>query len=89
MRPKELCLQPKKYNKPDPVNLGSGTEISIKNLSQMICQLIVYKGEIIWNTTKPDGQPRCMLDISQAKKKFGFKAKTSFKEGLKKNYSMV
>ena len=72
------------YEKPDPVNLGSGKEISIKDLVELICRLMDYRGEIRWNSSKPDGQPRRMLDVSRALKEFGFKAKTDFEEGLKK-----
>lgn len=79
-----ILLAAEKYNKPDPVNLGSGSEISIKNLVQLICRLMDFKGEIRWDTTKPDGQPRRQLDVSKAEKEFGFKAKTRFEEGLKK-----
>jgi GDP-L-fucose synthase len=73
-----------KYNKPDPVNLGTGFEISIKDLVELIAKLTGFKGEIIWDTSKPDGQPRRMLDTSKAERKFGFKAKISFEEGLRK-----
>jgi GDP-L-fucose synthase len=77
-------LAAERYNKPDPVNLGAGFEISIKDLINLIAELTGFKGEIIWDTTKPDGQPRRMLDTSRAEKEFGFKAKTGFEEGLKK-----
>jgi GDP-L-fucose synthase len=79
-----ILLAAEKYNKPDPVNLGAGFEISIKDLVELIAKLTNFKGEIIWDTSKPDGQPRRMLDVSRAKKEFGFKAKTAFEEGLKK-----
>ncbi len=72
-----------KYNKSDPVNLGAGFEITIKDLVKLIKKLTGFKGKIIWDKTKPDGQPRRMLDTSRAKKEFGFKSKTSFEEGLK------
>lgn len=72
------------YEKSDPVNLGSGMEISIKDLVTLICELMEYKGKIAWNTSKPDGQPRRRLDTKRAQKEFGFKAKTKFKEGLGK-----
>ncbi len=72
------------YDKPEPVNLGSGMEIPIKNLIEIISRLMDYKGDIHWDHTKPDGQPRRMLDTSRAEKEFGFKAKTNFEEGLKK-----
>jgi GDP-L-fucose synthase len=79
-----ILLATEKYNKPDPVNLGTGFEISIKDLVELIVKLTGFKGEIIWDISKPDGQPRRMLDVSKAEKEFGFKANTSFKQGLKK-----
>ncbi len=79
-----IILATEKYNKPDPVNLGSGMEISIKDLTELICKLMNFRGEIRWDSSKPDGQPRRCLDISRAEKEFGFKAKTDFKNGLKK-----
>jgi GDP-L-fucose synthase len=81
---KGIVLATEKYDKPEPVNLGSGIEISIKDLTETICRLMDFKGEIRWNITKPDGQPRRMLDTSRAKKEFGFSAKTNFEEGLTK-----
>lgn len=81
---KGIIMASEKYNKADPVNLGTGFEISIKNLVQKICQILKYKGKVIFDTTKPDGQPRRMLDVSKAKKEFGFLAETSFDQGLKK-----
>ncbi|MEK7180874.1 MAG: GDP-L-fucose synthase [Patescibacteria group bacterium] len=79
-----IVLATEKYDKSDPVNLGSGQEISIKNLIALICRLMGFKGEIRWDISKPDGQPRRMLDTSRAEQEFDFKAKTSFVEGLKK-----
>jgi GDP-L-fucose synthase len=73
-----------RYDKPDPVNLGSGAEISIKELAGTIAELMGYKGGIIWDASKPDGQPRRCLDTTKAKKEFGFHAKTGFRAGLKK-----
>ncbi|HOK40598.1 MAG TPA: GDP-L-fucose synthase [bacterium] len=73
-----------KYDGSEPVNIGSGMEISIKNLVQLICSLIGFKGKIEWDTTKPDGQPRRCLDTTKAYKYFGWKATTDFREGLKK-----
>jgi GDP-L-fucose synthase len=72
------------YNKPDPINLGSGREISIKNLVELIAKLTGFKGEIRWDASKPDGQPRRCLDVQKAEKEFGFRAKTPFEEGLRK-----
>lgn len=79
-----ICLATEKYNKPDPVNIGAGFEITIKDLVELIAKLTGFKGEIVWDASKPDGQPRRMLDTSKAEKEFGFKAKTTFEEGLKK-----
>ena len=79
-----ILLATEKYNKPDPVNLGSGFEISIKDLVSLIASLTGFKGRISWDTSKPDGQPRRLFDSSRAEREFGFKAKTGFKEGLKK-----
>lgn len=81
---KGIVLAAENYEKPEPVNLGSGMEISIKNLANLILSLVGYKGEIVWNTAKPDGQPRRMLDVSRAEKEFGFCAQTDFKTGLSK-----
>lgn len=78
-----IVLALEKYNKSEPVNLGAGFEITIKQLILLICKLMNYKGKIIWDKSKPDGQPRRMLDTSKAKREFGFKAKTSFEAGLR------
>ena len=79
-----IILATEKYDKPEPVNLGSGTEISIKDLAQLICKLMDFKGKIRWDVSKPDGQPRRRVDVSRAKKEFSFVAKTNLEEGLKK-----
>jgi GDP-L-fucose synthase len=79
-----ICLAAEKYNGPEPVNLGAGFEIKIKDLVELISRLMDFKGEIVWDKTKPDGQPRRMLDVSRAEKLFGFKAKTKFEDGLRK-----
>ena len=79
-----ILLATEKYNKSEPINLGAGFEISIKDLVELIAKLTGFKGKIVWDTTKPDGQPRRCLDTSKAYKEFGFKAKTIFEEGLKK-----
>lgn len=79
-----IVLATEKYNKPEPVNIGAGFEITIKDLVELIVKLTGFKGRIIWDSTKPDGQPRRVLDTSKAEKGFGFKAKTPFEEGLKK-----
>jgi GDP-L-fucose synthase len=77
-------LGTEKYNRPEPVNLGAGFEISIKELAEMICELCGFDGSIQWDTSKPDGQPRRRLDTSNARKEFGFVARTDFGEGLKR-----
>ncbi|MBC5795932.1 GDP-L-fucose synthase [Sphaerospermopsis sp. LEGE 00249] len=71
------------YNESDPINLGTGYEISIKDLITLICELMEYEGEIVWETDKPNGQPRRCLDTEKAKEAFGFTAQFSFEEGLK------
>ena len=78
-----VVLATEKYDKPEPVNIGSGMEISIKDLTELICRLMDYHGEIRWDKTKPDGQPRRLLDVSRAESEFGFKARVNFEEGLK------
>jgi GDP-L-fucose synthase len=78
-----IVMAAEKYNKPDPVNLGSGKEISIKDLVEMIARLTGFGGEIKWDTTKPDGQPRRCLDVSKAKREFGFEAEMGFEEGIR------
>ena len=72
------------YDKPNPVNLGTGKEVSIKQLVDLIAQHTGFKGQIIWDTSKPDGQPRRCLDTSRAKKEFTFEAKTDLSLGLEK-----
>jgi len=79
-----ICLAAEKYDGPEPVNLGAGFEIKIKDLVELIAKLMEFRGEIVWDNTKPDGQPRRMLDVSRAERLFGFRAKTKFEDGLKK-----
>lgn len=79
-----IVLATERYDKPDPVNLGAGIEISIYDLVHLIAKLTGFTGTITWDTTKPDGQPRRCLDTSKAAREFGFKATTSFEEGLRK-----
>ena len=79
-----ILLAAEKYNKSEPVNLGTDLEISIKDLAELISNLVEFKGKIKWDTSKPDGQPRRRLDTSRAEQEFGFKAKMDFEEGLKK-----
>jgi GDP-L-fucose synthase len=77
-----IVLATENYNKPDPINIGAGFEISIKDLAELIAKLAGYKGNIVWDETKPDGQPRRCLVISKAEKEFGFRAKVDLSEGL-------
>lgn len=79
-----ICLAAEKYDGYEPVNLGSGFEISIRDLVNLIAKLTGFDGKIEWDTSKPDGQPRRCLDVGKAKEKFGFAAKTDFEEGLRK-----
>lgn len=78
-----ICLATELYDGAEPVNLGAGFEIKIKELVQLIARLTRYEGSIVWDSTKPDGQPRRMLDTSRAERLFGFKAQTGFEEGLR------
>ena len=78
-----IILATEKYNKIEPVNIGTGFEISIKALTILIMKLTGYKGKVIWDASKPDGQPRRRLDVSRAEKEFGFKANIGLEEGLK------
>jgi GDP-L-fucose synthase len=71
-----------RYRDPEPVNLGSGQEITIAELTELIAELVGFRGEIVWDTTKPDGQPRRWLDTSRAEREFGFRAATGLREGL-------
>jgi len=72
------------YNESEPVNLGTHQEVTIRNLVELICELMGFEGEILWETDKPNGQPRRCLDTERAKKAFGFTAEIEFKEGLKR-----
>ncbi|MDD5560584.1 MAG: GDP-L-fucose synthase [Candidatus Omnitrophica bacterium] len=78
-----IVLATQQYNKSDPVNLGTGIEISIKDLVDLIVKLTGFKGKVIWDSSKPEGQPRRCVDTKKALKEFGFKANTKFKDGLK------
>ena len=79
-----ILLAAERYDKSDPVNLGAGSEISIKDLTESIARLTGFKGEIRWNADYPDGQPRRALDASRAAREFGFQARVTLEEGLKK-----
>lgn len=77
-----VVLAAERYDKPEPVNLGAGFEITIRDLAELICELCGFDGEIEWDTSKPDGQPRRCLDTSRAKQEMGFEAATDLRTGL-------
>jgi GDP-L-fucose synthase len=77
-----ISLAAESYNKSEPVNIGAGFEISIRDLTELVVRITGFQGRIVWDVTKPDGQPRRMLDTSKASKEFGFKAKTNLVTGL-------
>ncbi len=79
-----IVLAAENYDKPEPVNIGSHMEISIRELLKLIAELTGFRGEIVWDSTKPDGQPRRSLDTTRARQEFGFEAHTDFRDGLKK-----
>jgi len=79
-----IALAAERYDNADPVNIGTGNEISIKELARMIAELVGFKGDIVWDIAKPNGQPRRCLDVSRAQKLFGFIAATGFRDGLQK-----
>lgn len=78
-----IVLASEKYSGAEPVNIGSGFEISIKDLANLIANLTGFEGSIVWDTSRPNGQPRRVLDVSRARDLFGFQAKTNFEEGLR------
>ncbi|GIV90753.1 MAG: GDP-L-fucose synthase [Chloroflexus sp.] len=78
-----ILLATERYNDPDPVNIGSSDEISIRDLVTLIAELTGFRGQIVWDTTKPNGQPRRKLDVSRAWERFGFRSTTTFTEGLR------
>lgn len=79
-----IVMAAEKYNDPDPVNLGSSNEISIRDLVNLIVELTGYQGEVRWDPSKPNGQPRRKLDVSRAHERFGFMSQMDFREGLKR-----
>jgi len=79
-----IVMATQSYNESEPVNLGTNYEITIRDLVELICELMGFDGELVWQTDKPNGQPRRCLDTERAKEKFGFVAEMGFKEGLKK-----
>jgi len=78
-----ILLATEKYNSAEPVNIGSGFEIRIRELAEKMAKLTGFDGEIWWDSSKPDGQPRRRLDVSRAREYFGFEAKMPFDEGLR------
>jgi GDP-L-fucose synthase len=78
-----IALAAEKYDRSDPVNLGAGFEISIRDLAEKIAALTGFKGRLVWDALQPDGQPRRSLDTSRAEREFGFRARIGFDEGLK------
>lgn len=83
-----IVFAAERYNSSEPVNLGSGREISIKDIVGLICRLTGFKGNIVWDHSKPDGQPHRCLDTTKAERLFGFKSKTTLEEGLAKTIKM-
>ncbi len=79
-----IALAAERYNGSQPVNLGSGMEISIKDLADLVAHLTGFQGEVVWDTSKPNGQPRRALDVSRAKEYFGFQASMPFEQGLRR-----
>jgi GDP-L-fucose synthase len=79
-----IVLASERYDKPDPVNLGSASEISIKDLVTLIADVTGFRGKITWDTSQPNGQPRRKLDTSRAEREFGFRSHTDFRAGLKR-----
>jgi GDP-L-fucose synthase len=75
------------YDKPNPINIGAAKETTIKELAETIRKLTQFEGDIVWDTSKPNGQPRRCLDTTKAKEEFGFEAKTTLEEGLQKTYN--
>ena len=78
-----IVLATERYNDSAPVNIGAGAEIRIKELAELIARLTEFSGKIVWDATKPDGQPRRMLDVSKAERAFGFRARVPFEQGLR------
>lgn len=79
-----ILLATEHYNAPDPVNLGSGVEVSIRDLATTVANVIGYEGRVVWDTGKPNGQPRRCLDTTLAEQQFGFRARTNLLEGIRK-----
>lgn len=84
-----IVLATEKYNKSDPINIGASFEISIRDLANLIRKLTRYKGKIVFDKSKPDGQPRRKLDTTKAFKEFGFKSQTPFEQGLRQTIELL
>jgi GDP-L-fucose synthase len=84
-----LLLTAERYDSSEPINLGSGAEISIKDLAEKVRGLVGYEGRIVWDTTKPNGQPRRRLDVKRAKERLGFEARMGLDEGLRRTYEWM
>jgi GDP-L-fucose synthase len=78
-----IALATERYDKPEPVNIGSSQEISIRDLVELVVELTGFEGEVVWDRTKPDGQPRRKLNVDRAWKEFGFRSSTAFRDGLR------
>ena len=78
-----ILLATERYNSSEPVNIGAGMETSIENLAGLIAKLTGFQGRIVWDSSKPDGQPRRSLDTARAAEQFGFRARVPFEQGLK------
>ena len=78
-----ILLASERYDDPEPVNLGSGREVSILWLARAVAELVGFKGEIAWDASRPNGQPRRQLDVSRARERFGFEATTNLLDGLR------
>ena len=79
-----MCLAAERYDGPEPVNVGTGAEISIRDLAALVAELTEFTGEIRWDTSKPNGQPRRRLDTSRAERLFGFHAQVALREGIER-----
>lgn len=79
-----ILMATEHYNNPDPINLGASREIKIKELLELIVELTEFEGDIVWDSSKPDGQPRRALDVTKAKEEFGFESQMGFREGVKR-----
>jgi GDP-L-fucose synthase len=79
-----FVLAAERYDGPEPANLGAGKEISIRELAELIAEVVGYDGEIVWDTSKPGGQPRRSVDASRARELFGFEAPTQLRDGIER-----